>query len=158
MRVSDQASHLICSICTCNHEVFVFYDTYSLVIFFCSSIIFSCVSFLITCLHGGIFTMLASIMNVYKSISIMEQGGFILRLQAQIFMLMVSGSKYNLCMQGNEQKRNESFITLDLYFVVFFLKDLFSPNILLSIVEKILPMISIILILLLIIQLLKIVK
>ena len=32
MRVFDQASHSICSICTCNHEVVVFYYTPSLVI------------------------------------------------------------------------------------------------------------------------------
>ena len=43
MRVSDQASHSICSICTCNHEDVVFYNTPSLVIFcYCPSKIFSC--------------------------------------------------------------------------------------------------------------------
>ena len=43
MRVSDQASHSIFSICTCNHEVVVFYDTPSLVIFcFFPSNIFFC--------------------------------------------------------------------------------------------------------------------
>jgi len=43
MGVSDQASHSICSICTHNHELVVFYDTLSLVIFcYCPSNIFSC--------------------------------------------------------------------------------------------------------------------
>ena len=43
MRVSDQASHSICSIWTCNHEVVIFYDTPSLVNFcYCPSKIFSC--------------------------------------------------------------------------------------------------------------------
>ena len=45
MRVSDQASHSICSICTCNHEIAVFYDTPSLVVFCCCPTnIFSCAS------------------------------------------------------------------------------------------------------------------
>ena len=43
MRVSDQASHSICSIFTCNHEVVVFYDIPSLFIFCsCTSNIFPC--------------------------------------------------------------------------------------------------------------------
>ena len=42
MRVSHQASYSIFFICTCNHEVVVFYDTPSLFIFcYCASNIFS---------------------------------------------------------------------------------------------------------------------
>ena len=33
MRMFDQASHSILSICTCNHKVVIFYDTSSLIIF-----------------------------------------------------------------------------------------------------------------------------
>ena len=44
MRKFDQASHSSWPICTCNHEVVVFYETSALVIFYYSSVIFSCVN------------------------------------------------------------------------------------------------------------------